>query len=244
MTKTNSPQTSRFIETEYKWSADKVRWEAFTAFFETLKSKCSVEELAVTGPDQYWRLGTDAPRLSERIAGLVAKKGDANFNPLKWRVRKILRSAGLGASVVRYRRSPNMHQLTVKKRLSDKCTKNREEADIEFLRKTPQEDIETFLGLAGYARDFTLIKKCQIYWVRNEIGLAVPVIYDIWRGEQKGEPRRFIEIEAEKGQSPEVCDRLLAFWSDVFRRVFELTDADREHLSLYEIYSGRRYIGA
>lgn len=237
-------QCTKYLEIEHKWDAEKVTWDQFIKYFDSLKSKYNVTELAVTGPDQYWRFGKEAPEIADKIAAYTHEPGTKEHDLLKRKIRRILREKGVGASVLRYRKSPNMHQLTVKKRTSKVSTTTREEADIEFLRSTPAADIESFLEMAGYAEDFTLMKRCQIYWVENELGLAVPVIYDIWRKDRPTEIRRFIEVEAEKGQPEETCQKLLEYWSAEFERVFGITEKDKNQLSLYEIYSGRRYIGA
>jgi adenylate cyclase class IV len=234
-----------FLEIEHKWNADDVDWDGFVSFFAKLKPDHKTSEISVTGPDAYYRLGAGAPRIAERIAGLTMSRKNSGFNRLKWRIRKVLRSAGLGASIIRLRHSPNLYQMTVKRRTQANSTQVREEADIDFLRRVPVAEVEAFLTLAGYSKDFTLMKKCHIFWVKTPLGVAVVVVYDITRTDKpKDRPRRFVEVEAEKGQTLEASKRILEHWSKVLGRRFGLTDDKRNHLSLYEVYSGRRYIGA
>lgn len=147
-----------------------------------------------------------------------------------------------GANVVRHRINPSRHELTVKRRTSTGSTRDREEIDLHFAKKTQPEDTAAFLRAVGFKEAFTLVKEAHIFWVRLSPQLqATFVIYDVWRAEEPTKKRRFVEIEAEKGSpcTPETGKRHVRAWVKKLQDRFDLGEPLNE--SLYEIYSGKRY---
>lgn len=148
-----------------------------------------------------------------------------------------------GSDVVRHRVDPVQHELTVKKRKSERTTRDRHEIDLHFdpHRTTPR-DVEKFLAMAGFAFEFTVEKDSHIFW--GKLGpkvLGSIVIYDVWRTDAPRDTRRFIEVEAEKGSpcTPETAKRCIGSWTALLQREFGLGDPINE--SLYEVFSGKRY---
>jgi len=150
-----------------------------------------------------------------------------------------------GENVTRHRQKLNSktHELTVKRRKSNKSTRDREEIDLHFPEKTTVEDVQAFLGATGFEKEFKLVKTAHIFWLPwNGVELSI-VIYDVWRDEEgkKESCRRFIEVEAEKGSEATVvaAKKSVNEWVDIFRSNYRLGEPLNE--SLYEIYSGKRY---
>lgn len=151
-------------------------------------------------------------------------------------------------AVVRHRqdRKSGAHELTVKRRKSATSTRDREEIDLRFAKKTPPESVTAFLLATGYKHVFTLTKKAHIFWIKMSPKLhATVVIYDVWQEAPKDPavlaPRRFIEVEAEKGSdvTPDTAKRRVRFAVEEMQRKLKLGEPLND--SLYEIFSGMRY---
>lgn len=158
---------------------------------------------------------------------------------------------GQNGHVVRHRLQPDgAHELTVKKRKSEKSTRDRLEIDLFFGIKTQPRDVQAFLEATGWKPVFLLVKKAHIFWFREGATHLTVVIYDVWRdrgtnahGVTASEgPKRYIEIEAEKGSTvtPEHAKRRVNAWVKEIQEQFKLKDAPLND-SLYEIFSGCKY---
>lgn len=168
-----------------------------------------------------------------------------------------------GSSVLRHRHSgPGAGELTVKRRTARNSTRCRQEIDLRFDPQTTKDDVVRFLGATGWRSAFTLVKDCHIFYVPDrehfeasppKTGVSVEIVlYDVVRVDPKdaqldyallpvGEPaKRFLEIEIHKADSnhPRAQD-ILKKWEALARLSLNLGETQR--LSLYEIYSGRRY---
>ena len=147
-----------------------------------------------------------------------------------------------GANVVRHRINPGRHELTVKRRTSTGSTRDRLEVDLHFGKKTNPEDVGAFLRAVSFEEAFTICKEAHIFWARLSPQLqATFVIYDVWRAEEPGKRRRFIEVEAEKGSpcTPETAKRHVRRCVSNLQGRFKLAEPLND--SLYELYSGKRY---
>lgn len=154
-----------------------------------------------------------------------------------------------GTHVVRHRKSKRAeggHELTVKRRKSERSTRDREEIDLFFdVNRTKQKDVEAFLAATGFTPVFTLTKQAHIFHVPY-VGFSVSaVIYDVCIDQfDPDKTRRFIEVEVEKGGeiSVDSAKRLLGSWVAELKVAFPAL-ADRQPLndSLYEIFSGKKY---
>jgi len=137
-----------------------------------------------------------------------------------------------GESIIRWRVSPEINELTTKSRFTTKSSLVREETDL----KTPGNNLKTmmkFIDNLGYEKLFRIWKTCHIFWVENEIGKASIVIYKV---ESKDHPdRNFIEIEAEKGQPIKESKELIRYWE----KELGLKKHWRINKTLLEIYSDR-----
>lgn len=162
-----------------------------------------------------------------------------------------------GDAVVRHRqdRRDGRHELTVKRRKSAKSTRDREEIDLHFGKKTKPEDVDAFLRAISFKHAFTLVKDAHIFWLTSDGVPLTLVIYEVGRQlndlavEMKGgelvaklvDVRHFIEVEAEKGYpgSKARAKQVVENWVSMLRSTFGLGEPLNE--SLYEIYSGKRY---
>lgn len=147
-----------------------------------------------------------------------------------------------GSNVVRQRGEDSGHELTVKRRKSAGSTRDREEIDLFFSQRTTNKDVEAFLRATGFTLAFTLRKDSRIYWVQLTPSLEASfVLYDVWK-DQETKPRRFIEVEAEKGSNVtvETAKRHVQQQVKALQGAFGLGEPLND--SLYEIYSGRKYL--
>ena len=232
--------SSEYIEVEHKWKADHVDWSAFIAYF-TKKKKQIVDEQVVLGPDQYWRADFDTQDISKKINELLFGSANVDVKNVE-KVSDLLQSLGVGQSVARYRSNKNgFHELTVKRRISKSSTTVRGETDLLLRRDTKNPTVGSFLSMLGYKHEFTIVKRCHIFTIKNHIGIAIPVIYDIWLEGQEDDVKRFIEVEGDKSQSQEQNEKVIAYWKEILEDRFELTNKHLSKLSLYEIFSKNKY---
>ena len=151
-----------------------------------------------------------------------------------------------GLNVVRHREKLNSktHELTVKRRKTSQSTRDREEIDLHFLERTGVEDVRAFLKATGFKKEFRLVKTAHIFWMTSNGVELTHVIYDVWRDDDGSisQNKRFVEVEAEKGSDSTVAHakREVNAWVKTLGEVFgpraPLND------SLYEIYSGKKYL--
>lgn len=153
-----------------------------------------------------------------------------------------------GDHVVRHRRDRvDHHELTVKRRKSESSTRDRLEVDLHFAKETKPEDVAAFLGATGFKKTMTVVKSADIFWIRLTPSLNTTlVIYDVWLedagGLVPGSQKRFIEVEAEKGSNctHETAKRHIRSQVKLLQERFRLGEPLNE--SLWELYSGRRYL--
>lgn len=195
------------------------------------------------------------------IEAKMAADGVANDAFWQWMVQKRFWKSEIVAgpdtyyerddSVVRHRsdRRDGSHELTVKRRKSTKSTRDREEIDLHFAKRTQGKDVDAFLKATGYTPVFTLVKIAHIFWVEDDDVPLTVVIYDVWQ-QPPGKPplkrppadaKRFIEVEVEKGSTIAkfYAKTVLDKWVKELRQQFGLSEPLND--SLYEIYSGKRY---
>lgn len=150
-----------------------------------------------------------------------------------------------GGNVLRHRHGgKSAGELTVKRRTSKKSTKDRVEIDLRFDAGTTQDDVKRFLEATGWKPAFTVIKDCHIFWYEEITPGVEVVLYDVRCIRPDGSetaPRRFVEVEIHKADSnhPKALTTLKD-WEEAARTQFPGMGAIQD-LSLYEIYSGKRY---
>lgn len=202
----------RHTEIEIKMSAEQVDTQAFLNWCVGRGPK---DYTYVSTPDVYYERGENVCR--HRMSGNT--RGDS------------VRGAG---------------ELTVKQRKSDKSTVNRVEVDLKFADEVQCDDVKAFLEATGWTRAFSIMKDCHIFFF-EKTGVEVSVVlYEAARIEPKNgklvNRRRFLEVEVEKGSkcNTEEARKILADWQRDIKRLFTVGDPVNE--SLYEIYSGKRYL--
>ncbi len=148
-----------------------------------------------------------------------------------------------GDNVVRHRLLKGAGELTIKRRKSAHSIDDRVEVDLGFAADMTAEDIKTFLFMSGFRPDFTLLKHfSRVWWFQHGHNATVAVsLYEVERQDTR-DTRRFLEVEVEKSSNidPGHALVILDVWSGVLMEEFDLADPQTE--SLYEIYSGRRYL--
>jgi adenylate cyclase class IV len=149
-----------------------------------------------------------------------------------------------GEAVVRHRGVEGSHELTVKRRKSQTSTRDREEIDLHFSDRTAHDSVGAFLRATGYKLAFRLLKDTYIFWVKPTPNITLCyAIYDVHVEGEPGRPRRFIEVEAEKGSkvTPETGKRYVREAVAEMQKVFKGYLDEPLNDSLYEIFSGKRY---
>lgn len=138
-----------------------------------------------------------------------------------------------GSDVLRWRNAADKNEFTIKKRHSSKNTFIRDEVDLKISDNSP-ETIVKFIEALGYTKCFKIFKNCFIFWFSSEMGKVSVVIYEVT--DEAGYIKRFIEIEAEKGQHYQKSKKLVRFWENRL----DLKVRQRISKSLYEIYSNKQ----
>lgn len=150
-----------------------------------------------------------------------------------------------GRNVLRHRQNgEGAGELTVKRRTSEKSTKDRLEIDLRFDIGTTVDDVSRFLQATGWEQKFTVIKDCHIFWFEDQKPGVEAVLYDVrclLPSGKETKSRRFVEFEIHKADSthPKALTTLKDWEADVREAFPQVGDVMSE--SLYEIYSGRRY---
>lgn len=137
-----------------------------------------------------------------------------------------------GDDVLRWRFNVDKSEFTIKKRHSSRNTFVRDEIDLCIQGNSPK-TILKFIKALGYKKVFRLYKNCQIFWFSSDIGNVSIVIYEVTS--RNNISRKFIEIEAEKGQNYKVSKQLVNQWE----KLLNLKVSQRIGKSLYEIYSNK-----
>lgn len=149
-----------------------------------------------------------------------------------------------GDSVVRHRLLGKAGELTTKQRKSATDITDRIEVDLTFGDGITHADVEAFLTLTGWQRELTLVKNFSRVFHFKHGGATVSVaLYEVQR-EGGADKRRFMEVEIEKGSdvTEERARDLLTTWAGCLAEDFDLDEPMTE--SLYELYTGRRYVTA
>lgn len=138
-----------------------------------------------------------------------------------------------GKIILRWRQGKDKNEVTIKKRKSKKSAFVRVEIDWD-LSGNSDETIKKGLKAMGYKKLFSITKVCAIFWFKKRNGKVSIVLYDVF---SSGFPkRRFLEIEADKGQDHKASKKLVRSWE----KALGLTKKQRVNESLYELYSGRK----
>lgn len=157
-----------------------------------------------------------------------------------------------GVNVIRHRHSQRDNMLTVKCRKTADSIQDRVEVDVRLHRESPVKDVRAFLAASGWEPVFSLYKTAEIAWIWSS-GLPYDIVnrrfeftvcfYEVTQIGTDKPPRRFLEVEFEKDNPyvpAETIDQLLQTWRATLTAEFGLGAPLSE--SLFEIYSGERYI--
>lgn len=145
---------------------------------------------------------------------------------------------GLKNTVVRYRHDKHKyHELTVKKRTSSKSTMIRHEIDMKLPENTDPKDVYQFYTISGYKKLFTLYKKADIYTLSNHLGIAILVIYDVYKKGNKKNTFRFIEVEGHKNQSLAQNTKIINYWKKLIFDELKLNESKMMNKTLFEVFS-------
>lgn len=142
--------------------------------------------------------------------------------------------------VLRHRVSSDCHELTAKGRVSFDSIKVRHEINLKLDESVNPFDVACLLKMLKFKPAVSIYKDCDIYFADID-GAEVQVVwYKVRRSESSGPWRRFVEVEiANVAESRSI--KILDQWAAIVEKMFDLTPMDRSDLSLYEIYSGKRY---
>jgi hypothetical protein len=156
-----------------------------------------------------------------------------------------------GDNVVRHRHQAGVGgEITVKKRKGARSITDRLEINLRFEAGTSIDAVDAFLRATGWTPAFKLAKDAHIFWFESGQEKATVVIYQVAREtlDEGGQPRltdckRFVEVEIES--SSNLSERgkkdALRRWRTLLIEAFpELGEPLND--SLYEIYSGKRYL--
>jgi adenylate cyclase class IV len=150
-------------------------------------------------------------------------------------------SDGSGRTV-RVRRSNELFELTSKMRLHQKSITVRKEVNVRLSDRQSPDDVVALLGMLGFYKEFSIVKDCDIYTVPGPDRSHVTLVWYRVHNKEKGN-RTFVEVEVE-GLPRRKSMKVLREWSSYLRDDFGLDDRHVSDLSLYEIYSGRKYLSA
>jgi adenylate cyclase class IV len=135
----------------------------------------------------------------------------------------------------RHRSGGDTNELTVKRRIGDTAITVRRETNLKLDRTVTALDVMQFFKDLGFGTDVRIHKDCDIYFIRDGRAEVDIVWYKVT---SNGRTRQFIEVEV-GGLSKQDSLRVLNRWASHVEKMFKLKN--KSDLSLYEIYSGRRY---
>lgn len=150
-----------------------------------------------------------------------------------------------GDSVIRHRQNgENGGELTVKQRKDDDSIVDRVEIDLKFAEGTTERDVTAFLLATGWVERLDLNKWSHIYTVRRNGITSILAFYTVeeYSGLEVNPPRDFIEVEIDKENEISEQQALdeLNWWKKDLQ--FNLGLGEPINQSLYEIYTGERYV--
>lgn len=134
--------------------------------------------------------------------------------------------------VLRWRRSKDTNELTIKHRLSESSSLVREEIDLKVPNNHPKTIIK-FITSLGFTKLFRIYKECSIFWYKTDKGTVSVVFYTVRKKNDKD--RQFIEIEPEKGIPIHQSKSLINEWESKLG----LSPGSRLNSPLLEIYSNK-----
>lgn len=140
---------------------------------------------------------------------------------------------------IRHRTGSGKHELTVKGRLSMDSILVRFEKNLEFAEGVDPVDVHLAFKLAGFGTDAQIYKDCDIYYIQDA-GREVQVVWYKATVDRK-HWRFFIEVEVPDLNRRKSL-RLLRGWHKIMKDLYGLTDEDIVPNSLYEIFTGRKYL--
>ncbi len=142
--------------------------------------------------------------------------------------------------VARHRSGGNTNELTVKSRVSNKTTTVRREINLKLAKETSPIEVKEAMEEWGFTKTLPIYKDCDIYFIKDGKYVVDVVWYKVSSPHLKGPDKHFIEVEVH--EAPEKTSlRILNNWKKFLYSTFNITDKDVVNLSLYEIYSGKRY---
>lgn len=86
-------------------------------------------------------------------------------------------------------------QLTVKKKINEQNNFIRTEVNVDLKQKNQDETVAKFCELLGYRKNFSIYKKCWIYWF-DKYNTVFYIVYK--DSSMREELDRFIEIEMDE----------------------------------------------
>jgi len=203
----------RFSELEYKWDATGVPVDHFAAW---AMNQSPFKYRRIKAPDYYWVQGEN---------------------------------------VIRHRHDVGAGTLTVKGRKSSESITDRVEIDLQFGPSVKDKDVPAFLEATGWQMQLWLAKDAHIFWFSPKHAsspqfTSTVALYDVnlvftTTGKHlamlPASPMRFLEVEIEKTSSIDGkrAQDALNLWRDMLTNEFKLVRP--LNLSLYEIFSGKRY---
>jgi hypothetical protein len=145
-----------------------------------------------------------------------------------------------GGAPIRHRHDDgaNTNELTVKARKSQHSTVNRKETNLPCGYSVAQEDVDSFLHLAGFVPHLHLAKKSDIIHAHYRSHIFCFSLYDAWLADRPQTVRRFIEIELEAPDGNDKSDaegtRILHELADVMAKALNLGES--VNYSLFEYF--------
>lgn len=137
---------------------------------------------------------------------------------------------------IRHRNSADVNEITLKLREKNNTITVRKEINIPLAKESTALDVRTFLQNIGFTDDVKIHKSCDIFYIKDKNAEIDIVWYKVTSAGQR--PKVFIEVEV--GQVGEESGlKILKKWANVIQKLFKLKE--KSDLSLYEIYSGKRY---
>lgn len=145
-------------------------------------------------------------------------------------IDKYYRSAN--GVVLRWRKSEDKSEFTIKYRKNEKNTTVRLEVDLDISNNSSK-TIKNFIKLCGFKFVFRIIKNCHIFWFHTSRGIVSVTYYNVIDANRAS--KSYIEIEAEKNQNLSVDEakKLILYWE----KKLNLQNAKKVNRSVYEIYS-------
>ncbi len=136
----------------------------------------------------------------------------------------------------RHRDGGDTNELTVKLREGSDHITVRKEINVPLAKEATAMDVRALLKGLGFDDDVHIHKSCDIYFIKSQKADIDVVWYKVTGGGKR--PKVFVEVEVgHLGKKDSL--KILKKWAKMLEKMFNLKD--QSDLSLYEIYSGRRY---